>query len=457
MLVDFTVRNWKSYAGQASLNLVASRERHHAESLSAVPGFRSLKVNPIAAIYGGNASGKSNLFDALAFVKQFVLHGAGVSEPIAVEPYRLNADCLTEPSSFDISFLADGSVYRLHFSATHTQVLEESLEILREKRKLDVLYERDASGISVLKAGATSPERLRFIAEGTRRNCLFLTAAAMQNVRELEAPYGWFKDCLELVGVSSYMPSLAAFYTREDFLPFASRTLVALDTGIEDLVGEPVDPASLDISLPSVNEIALELAGPRGDGGAAVLFLGRQGDYASEMLFLTVDKGAGGQVSTQRLRARHRDASGKLVTFPLQMESSGSRRLIHLMPMLLHLLGGVRSSQKVYVVDELDRSLHSMLTLQVVREYLSTCGPASRRQLLFTTHDLLLMDQRLMRRDEMYITEREGRGESVLIGLSEYGDLRSDKDLLRSYLDGRFGGVPMFRSVAASSWAGEER
>lgn len=187
MLIDFTVQNWKSYAGLASLNLVASRERHHADSLSKVPGFRSLKINPIGAVYGGNASGKSNLFDALAFVKRFVLYGVGVSEPVAVEPYRLDKDNLNAPSSFDITFLSCGKVYRLRFSATHAQVVEESLEILKDKRDPEVLYKRGSSGIRVAATASASLERMRFIADGTRRNCLFLTTAAMQNVRELEA------------------------------------------------------------------------------------------------------------------------------------------------------------------------------------------------------------------------------------------------------------------------------
>ena len=98
---------------------------------------------------------------------------------------------------------------------------------------------------------------------------------------------------------------------------------------------------------------------------------------------------------------------------------------------------------KVYVVDELDRCLHTMLTKQLIEDFTSSCGPATRKQLLFTTHDLLLMDQSLMRRDEMYIAQRGTDGCSELVGLAEFEGIRFDKDLIRSYLDGRFGGIPM--------------
>ena len=132
------------------------------------------------------------------------------------------------------------------------------------------------------------------------------------------------------------------------------------------------------------------------------------------------------------------------------MESSGTQRLMGLLPMLFDLQGSDDAvGSKVYVVDELDRCLHTMLTTRLVEDFLATCGPDTRKQLLFTTHDLLLMDQSLMRRDEMYIAQRGVDGKSELVGLTEFDGIRYDKDLIRSYLDGRFGGIPMLREEAA--------
>ncbi len=97
---------------------------------------------------------------------------------------------------------------------------------------------------------------------------------------------------------------------------------------------------------------------------------------------------------------------------------------------------------KTFVIDELDRSLHTLLSRQLLASYLADCGPDSRSQLLITTHDVLLMDQDLMRRDEMWVAERDADGSSELIAFSDYKEIRNDKDIRKSYLQGRLGGIP---------------
>lgn len=136
-----------------------------------------------------------------------------------------------------------------------------------------------------------------------------------------------------------------------------------------------------------------------------------------------------------------------MVPFDLSAEASGTQRLLALMPMLYDLTTAGPLRERVYVVDELDRCFHTMLTKRLVELFLSSCGADTRKQLLFTTHDLFLMDQDLMRRDEMYIAERSLAGGAELVALNEFRGIRYDKDLIRSYLDGRFGGIPMFDSL----------
>ena len=106
----------------------------------------------------------------------------------------------------------------------------------------------------------------------------------------------------------------------------------------------------------------------------------------------------------------------------------------------MKLLG--QNAKYVFVVDEIDRSLHTLLTRQLLELYLSSRSAGSRSQLLFTTHDMLLMDQQLLRRDEMWVTERDTTGISSLYSFGEFKEVRSDKDLKRSYLQGRLGGIP---------------
>lgn len=442
MLLNFTVSNWKSFAEDATMQLVASRERQHKETLSAIDGFRSLKVCPVASVYGGNASGKTSYFEALVFLKEFVVNGASVGQTIQVEPYRLDRASYLGETTFDITFLAEKKVYRLEIALRQDRVLSEELSILGDSGRTKLIYSRCDNNIEFDGTFFLAPDRVRFVADGTLENRLFLTNAVMQNVGELGAPYNWFRDSLKTIGVGSRFDNLSMFYTDRHFLQFASKRMAELDTGIEEIVGEQVDVGSLPVPPAALQQ--LQMMNPLdGQEVSAVFTLELPGDYAAEMYFISLQDG---EIKAQRLRTRHRGSDGSLVTFALQMESSGTRRLLDLMPMLFELFGGKKESSSVFVVDELDRCFHSMLTSRIIDLFLRTTGPDSRRQLLFTTHDLLLMNQDLLRRDEMFIAQREEPGSSELIRMNEFEGLRYDKDLLRSYLDGRFGGVPMFSS-----------
>jgi AAA15 family ATPase/GTPase len=114
--------------------------------------------------------------------------------------------------------------------------------------------------------------------------------------------------------------------------------------------------------------------------------------------------------------------------------------VIDLLPVFLNLSDS--TSKKVYIIDEIDRSLHTLLTRRLIDAYLSECSTETRNQLILTTHDLLLMDQQLLRRDEMWVTERESIRVSNLYSFSDYKDVRYDKDIRKSYLQGRLGGIP---------------
>ncbi len=440
MLLDLTVGNWMSYGGEAQLSMLGSLERQHKETLAKLPGWRSKYILPAAAVYGGNASGKTALFKALAALRTMATVDAGADGVLPVDAFRLNdADAST---SLDITFLAGENVYRLYVEASPTAVAYELLELVREKGST-ALYQREAvndSGYSFIfdEAFFSKSNHVNYVAQSTRANRLFLESAVSQNVVELEEAHNWFAETLELVGVGSQAWSFAtAAGTQEGFLDFAGDALSRLDTGISRLVAEPVSPEA----LPKDASLRRRIAELGDDEVVTVVLEVEAGDYGFEMLTV---RSAGGHPEVQRLRTVHVGPDGREHVFSLGMESSGTQRLMGLLPMLFELSGtdGTAGS-KVYVVDELDRCMHTMLTMRLVSDFLSSCGPDTRKQLMFTTHDLLLMDQSVMRRDEMYIAQRGTDGCSELVGLAEFKGIRFDKDLVRSYLDGRFGGIPM--------------
>lgn len=442
MLLNFTVGNWMSYRDEMEFGLVGSLERQHAETLAKIPGFRSKKALPVAAVYGGNASGKTGLFKAIAALKAMVTVDPGVNGILPLEPFLLEASATTHPTLFDITFLANNTVYRLVVEATLDNVTYESLEIVRERGSID-LYERDMRKNSPYELNGNffdDVPHVEYVAKSTRPNQLFLGRAVADNVAELIEPYSWFASTLELVGVGSSAWAFAtAIERQEGFLEFASDALARLDTGISKLIGENVGTDA----LPPDANLRRRIAELEEGEVVTVITTKNDSDYGFEML---TARSGDGQPNIQKLRTIHAGPDGKEHVFGLGMESSGTQRLMVLLPMLFNLSDASgKTGSKVYVVDELDRCLHTMLTRRLLEDFLATCNADTRKQILFTTHDLLLMDQSIMRRDEMYIAQRGANGCSELVGLSEFQGIRFDKDLVRSYLDGRFGGIPMLR------------
>ena len=449
MLLSFTIENWMSYRDEATLSMVGSLERQHMNTLAKLPGFRSKKALPVAAVYGGNASGKTCLFQALACLRHMVVTDPGVSGPVPVIPFLLEDEFTSKPTVFDITFLAGKTVYRYVVEATVDGIRYESLERVGQSGSKDV-FEREAGldgkadSYGFEKAFFSESDHVEYAAKSTRGNRLFLGSAVAQNVIELQEAYDWFAITLELVGVESQAWSFATCATeQEGFMAYAADVLSRLDTGIVDLATEEV---SID-ALPQNAEFRKAIAELGPNATLACVSERGFGDYGFELV--TVRK-EGEQAVAERLRTVHMGPDGKRRSFSLSQESSGTRRLMGLLPMLFDLVNADGSSAaKVYVVDELDRCLHTMLTKRLIQDFLAGCNADTRKQLMFTTHDLLLMDQSLMRRDEMYISQRGTDGCSELVGLVEFDGIRFDKDLIRSYLDGRFGGIPMLGEAGA--------
>jgi hypothetical protein len=446
MLLNFTVENWMSYRDEATLGLTSSLERQHMETLSRVPGFRSKKALPVAAIYGGNASGKTGIFRALACLKQMVTEDPGIAGAVPVVPFLLEGGSMLKPTVFDVTFVSRDVVYRYVVEATTDAVHYESLERITERGNRDI-FERNSSRkepYTFDESFFIESDHVAYAAKSTRANRLFLGSAVAQNVVELEGAYAWFAETLDLVGVESQAWSFATCATEKaGFLRYAADVLSRLDTGIVDLVTEEVGMAA----LPQNAGLQKAIADLKPDNIVTFVSERGAGDYGFEVA--TVRKEEGRPV-VERLHTVHMGPDGRRHTFPLSMESSGTQRLMGLMPMLFDLVNPDGTpAEKVYVVDELDRCLHTMLTARLIGDFVDGCGPGSRKQLLFTTHDLLLMDQSLMRRDEMYIAQRGTDGRSELVGLAEFEGIRYDKDLIRSYLDGRFGGIPMLGEAGA--------
>ena len=427
MLVRLAVENWMSFKDRTEFSMVASKEQQHGERLTRLVKYR-LRLLPAAVLYGGNASGKTNFFKAISFAKHFVVRGTTPESVIPVDPYGLEPASGRRPVQFSFEILIGETVYELTFALTHRKVVEERLARVTSANER-VLYHRIDGDPDPHLHGSLNSARLRFAFEGTRENQLYLTNSVSQKIDAFKPIYDWFAITLVMIAPDSRFGSFEQFITEGTPLyATMNSALPKLDTGICHLAGEdvPFDAIQLPESMKQkIREDVQE--------GRAVTVLA-----PNEEKFVVTRRA--GELSVKKLYTYHLNSEGDPTRFEMRQESDGTKRIIDLLPAFLDLS---RSAlPKVYVIDELDRSLHSLLTQQLLEAYLGSCTTETRKQLLFTTHDLMLMDQRLFRRDEMWIAERRQDGSSRLISLSEYADIRNDKDILKSYLQGRMGGIP---------------
>jgi uncharacterized protein len=191
MIISFSIENWMSFSDSVSFSMVASRERQHGERVSKVSKYQT-RILPVAAIYGGNASGKTNFFKALNFVKLMVVKGVGPDGLIPVEPYRLDSASIEKPSRFRLELLIDEIIYEFSFAVTRKAVLEEKLvQITSTSEK--VLYDRQGD-IPNFDSTLGKDQFLHFAFKGTRDNQLFVTNSVSQKVDVFRPVYDWFKN-----------------------------------------------------------------------------------------------------------------------------------------------------------------------------------------------------------------------------------------------------------------------
>lgn len=436
MLVSLTLQNWRSIRFSQQFDMTASRERVEKQSLTSLPPmYGTKKILPLAAIYGPNASGKTNLVDALSFIRFLVVEGIQVDRPIPIEPYRLGESDEDSPFLFDLEMLIDNRIYRYGATISTNEILEEHLYVERTRSE-EILYTRHKEGWVFGKG--YDDQRIRFVAEGTRTNQLFLHNSVSQNVNSFRPMYDWFSKTLIPVGLEAQYGAYYSMLLRDDFREFIGEKLRKYDTGATGLKLKEIPKESIHIPSSLLTEIVDST-------------VKSEGRYSQ----LRVNTGDGPEIyiidahnqepTFQKVLLIHNDASGHDVEFELSQESTGTQRLLELLPMFFDLASIGHETGRVYVVDELDRSFHTELTDDLVRTFIDCCSSETRNQLIFTTHDLLLMEDFRLRKDEQWVFENTGRNGTTFTCVGRHKDVRTDTSILNAYRNGVFGGYPSFK------------
>lgn len=458
MLIRARFENILSFRHEVEFSMVASAERIHPDHVSRPRGRSDLGLLRCAAIYGANGAGKSNFVKALRFAIDFITKGLPADVPIPVQRFRLDPDCQSAPSKVSIEFRTAGKMYEYGFELTHRQILREWLSrYTLYSESVQFQRETDADGATHISFGRffeklPVDERnfLQFVGKGTRPNQLFLRECIDRNVDRFREPYQWFKDTLTIIEPSSrYNPLEVRINKDKEFQEFFGRVLSSADTGIASVTTEEIDIESLDLP-DSVYRTVQEILS-KGSSAYISTPTGARFGFVKE----------GDNVRILKLTTYHHAAGlGTGAAFEIYEESDGTQRLIDLIPALYDLVSG--NGSRVFVVDEIDRSLHPMLARMIVRSHLEAHKDARESQLIFTTHETALLDLNLLRRDEIWFVEKGPHGGTDLYSLSEFQP-RYDKDIRKDYLLGRYGAIPFIgdvrrlgiseRAIADHNWA----
>jgi len=436
MLIKFKVENFRSFGQEVEFSCLATAEKGHRQRVFSGPQ-EGLRVLTVGAIYGANASGKSNLYRAVRAARRLVVAGVKFEAPVPVEPFRLDAGRRSSPTRFYFEVLVGDKVLGYQFAVNKDAVVEESLTELRPASER-LVFARVLAGeaepkwdLGFFRSQGLKAEDMQFIdfvAKGTPKNQLFLREAHARNVKHFEPLWRWFRNSLVLIDPQTTSEGLEYQLQEQPLREFSTRMLRSADLGIDRLDTQMISLESVD--LPSGFKEHLNNECKEGQQLLVRNTVGLRLNLRRE----------NGKLRVTKLVAYHRGLDPKeAVAFDIGEESDGTQRVVDLLPAFHDLAS--RTGELVVFVDEIDRSLHSRLTRGLIEGYLS-CRPANARsQLLFTTHDATLLDQALFRRDEVWFIEKNEEGESQLSSLGDF-KLRSDTRLMKDYLLGRFGGVP---------------
>ncbi len=419
MLIDFSVGNYRSIKKTVTLSMVAANIQSKDKELDRNNVFEldQLSLLKSAAIYGANSSGKSNLCRALQFMRRFVLNSSKetqVEEPISVEPFRLDAESEKSPSYFQVIFMLDGRRVRYGFEIDEQRVVSEWLFHVPKSREVE-LFTRDGKSI-VFRDGFREG---RGIVEKTRANSLFLSVAAQFNGAMAQAILIWFRRLNVMSGLEDegFLEYTLKYLHQEDDRKKIVALLRALDLGLDDIVltDETESGDHYPKEMPADLRAVLE-------------------KYSS---------------SSPSLKTIHRrvDQTGdgtSLREFDLHdHESAGTQKLVALAGPLLDTL----EKGKLLVIDEFDARLHPLISCAILRMFNSRETNPHNAQLIFTTHDTNLLNNRIFRRDQIWFTEKDRGGATHLTSLVEYR-VRNDASFDADYVRGKYGAIPFLDDLA---------
>jgi hypothetical protein len=422
MLIEFSVKNFRSVWETQTLKMTAGSADNLIEENTFQPLPKGLpRLLRSAVIYGPNGAGKSNLIVALSFMQLLVLSSSTSTqegEPIEREPFRLLPEGPSTPSEFEIVFIEDKIRYQYGFACTSSRIIHEWLFAFPEnkaqrwfERAFNPKTEKDEYYFGSKFLGTK-----KIWEKNTRSNALFLSTAVQLNSDHLKPIYRWFKKLVvirhgDLIDPSFTIKRCQDKETKTSILNFMKNADISVD--------------GIDIEERKLS--AEELRMPK--------------DMSPAMQNL-LKKDLDGK-TIQHVKLLHLVGKSKdVVLFPLETESDGTQKLFAYAAPWLDVL----ENGRVLIVDELDNSFHPLMVRFLLNTIHNSKLNSANGQLVFSTHDTSILDQKLLRRDQIWFVEKDADNSSRFYPLSDFRP-RKTEALEKGYLQGRYGALPYIGEV----------
>lgn len=444
MLLRYIVSNFKSIGHPIEFSMLPTKNNTDERFLKSIQTKAGdWKVLRRGGFWGPNASGKTSFIESLEFAKQFIVGGKKTGKNTGVNQFKGNPDIPGNLSTFQFLFYQNGDVYDYGFSIDRSQVHEEWLMVLTQndfapmftrvtdldgKTKIDI-------GTMFAKKGSKQRTLAETLTEGMQekqKNQLFLYKLYDNGVKRVDEIMDWFNN-LEIIFPSTKLLGLPIkMQADNNFKTFIASSLNALDTGISgvSVVSDEINfyeyAEKLNLSKRVIGEIE-EI------GNGIVTLNGKYFIFSEDEKKHTV---------LMQIKFDH-CLNGAAAKFDIEEESDGTKRLLDLLPILFLIS---QNNKQIFFVDEIDRSLHTKLSKYLLQRFAFHCtaNTATYNQMIFTAHDVNLINLDDFRQDEIWFVEKNNSGESCLKPFSDF-DIKEGQDTLKAYLNGRFGAIPRIK------------
>lgn len=411
LIVDFSVANFRSFKEKQTLSMVAASFSEHLENNTCGSGEENIEERLLrsAAIYGANGAGKTNILRALQMMQNIIIHSANPDFKLPYYPFKFSAASRGSPTEFVTTLIQDGTRYQYGFSIKDDHIEKEWLKGFVHARGR-MLFERsyDEKTQNYFWNFSTYLKGQRALwSESTRPNALFLSTAVQFNSIQLLPLYAWFQKRLVVI------------FGQEGLNAGLTINLLNQDSGKKQLLSF--------LASAGLNEITdIGLKREQISHGLPILGNNHIIEHRPNQL-----------PNLLRVSFKHPSDVPEHAYLEWQEESAGTQTIFRNAGAWINLL----QNGEVLLIDEIETNLHPLLVEFLINQFHSSKNNPQNAQMLFTTHNTTLMDQKLFRRDQFWFAEKNDQGESHLYPLQKFKP-RNDAVLENWYKQGRYGAVP---------------